>query len=587
MKKDRLTQVPTQTSDAAAATDKGGEGLDRRQLLGTLGALGTGALAGGFSGVGTSTPAAAAEIMPDGPEQRSTRAFVVRQQAAVAELQLGSIAHDTNGDEEMFATKIGNFTKTLPHNNLGEVDPVAYNFLLSAIGSGDFAMLEAVPTGGPAGGTRSILNPLGGLTFSIEGPDSPAVTVTPPPSLSSPEFAAQLAELYWMALLRDVPFSQYDTHPDVLAARQDLATYSGYTGPRDPFTGEIGANDLFRVSYPGAQDGPLMSQFLLQPFTYDGVPIVQQISTAAPGQDFLTSFDEWLAVQRGVAGSSGADPRDPQLRFVRNARDLGRTAGQDRINSQYFKVLLIFGGRNGLDDANPYKSATRQSGFATFGLAHAVELVGKVHKSERHTWYQKWNVHRFLRPEAASGRVHNVKVGAADYPIHSDLINDDELLDRVFELNRQRNASRPEINQSVGTYLLPQLFRRGSPTHPSFPAGHAVTAGACTTFLKAWFKEDTPFPNPKKPTDDGLALEDYVAGVDGPELTVGGELNKLAHNLSWGRDMSGVHWRADDFEGNRQGEEVAIRILREEKATYPEPFTGFSLTKFDGTTITV
>lgn len=568
--------------------------LDRRQFLGGVGGLTVGALAGGSTAAtlaGLAAPeAGATEIMPDSAEIRRNRAFEVRHDAAIAEKQLGAIEHPCNGDEDLFPSRIGNFSKTLPHDDLGEVDPLAYDQMLAALASGSFDDFEAVPQGG----VLTFLNPLGGLTFTMDGPDSPAVPVpAPPPSITSAEWAAQMAELYWMAILRDVPFDQYDSHPDALAARQDLALFSGYTGPRDPVTGEIRAQDLFRIDYPGVTDGPLVSQFLLQPFAYDGIPVEQRISTAAPGEDFLTTFDEWLAAQRGFPGGSpGADPRDPVLRYVRNARDLGRTAGQDRINSQYFKALLILGfGRNLLDDANPYKNAVRQGGFATFGLAHAVELNGKVFKSERHTWYHKWNVHRFLRPEAGGGRVHNVKVGAADYPIHPDLIQSSTVLDRIFQFNRERNLERFNLDQ--GTYLLPQLFRRGSPTHPSFPAGHAVSAGACVTFLKAWFREDLPFPNPKKvvpspdPAQQGLMLEDYVPGVDGPELTLGGELNKLCHNLSFGRDMSGVHWRADNTSGNFQGEEVAIRILREEKAMYPEPFDGFTLTKFDGTTITV
>jgi hypothetical protein len=35
------------------------------------------------------------------------------------------------------------------------------------------------------------------------------------------------------------------------------------------------------------------------------------------------------------------------------------------------------------------------------------------------------------------------------------------------------------------------------------------------------------------------------------------------------------------------GEAVAISVLRDYRATYHEPFSGFSLMKFDGTTITV
>jgi hypothetical protein len=212
-------------------------------------------------------------------------------------------------------------------------------------------------------------------------------------------------------------------------------------------------------------------------------------------------------------------------------------------------------------------------------------LVGRAHQAERHTWYNKWQVHRFLRPEVFAGRVHNVKTGAASYPVHPRLLGS-PVLDRIFTYNQMVNGRRG-LGGGTGTFLLPILFPQGSPTHPSFPAGHAFSAGACVTVLKAWFREDFLIPDPMKPKRDGSGLEPYVVGRDGPPLTLGGELNKLAHNLSMGRDMSGVHWRADDVQGNREGEEVAIRLLREARATYPESFDGFTLTKFDGTTVTV
>jgi hypothetical protein len=518
--------------------------------------------------------------------QRRAASRDIRIQAAEDEFNHPITPQATNGDEQNFPSRIGNFSKTLPHDDRGEVDPAAYNVLLKALEDKSFAAVETVPSGG----TGRLLNPLGGLAFTLEGADSPAISVNPPPSITSARWAAQMAELYWMALLRDIPFSEYASHPLVREARRDLAQFSGYEGPKDPVTGEIRPNDLFRATYPGVQDGPFVSQFLLQDFVYDGITVVQKISTAAPDQDFLTFFPEWLTLQRGNAFSPGQDPRDPTLRFVRNVRDMGRTAGQDTINSQYFKAALILSrvlGNEGLDPANPYVTSTRQSGFATFGIAHLLELMGKVHKSERHTWYQKWLVHRFLRPEAGGARVHNALLGVADYPLHEDLLKRSSVPFHIFELNRRRNRERPEVGRDVGTFLRPQMFRGGGPSHPAFPAGHAISAGACVTLLKAWFREDVPFPNPLKSTPDGLGVEPYRPGVDGPVLTIGGELNKLAHNISVGRDMSGVHWRADDVEGNRQGEEAAIRILREETAIYPETFSGFSLTRFDGTAVTL
>lgn len=522
------------------------------------------------------------ETAPTSPRQRLNDAAEIREEAARNEKQLGVFAHPTNGDEDLHPHKIGNFSKGLLHNDLGEVDLTAYNALLDALKTGNFADFEAVPLGG----RLRLLNPLGGLAFNIEGPDSPATTVAPPPAFASPQIAAQMAELYWMAVCRDVSLTDYGADPTIAAAVADLDTFSGYEGPT-PVTPQ----NLFRVGYPGVLEGPMVSQFLLKPFRYDGIPIEARTRVPRPvsaatdtGIDFLTFYDEWLAAQRGSPLAAAEDQAfDPTLRFLRSVRDLGQNASQDSIYSAYFRAALILGGfgPEAIDDGNPYKNSTTQSGFATFGVAHLLMLVGSVHKAERHTWYQKWNVHRFLRPEAFGGRVHNQKTGAASYPIHQRLMNS-PVLDRIFQYNQQVNQRRG-VGDGQGTYLLPILSPAGSPTHPSFPAGHAVSAGACVAILKAWFKEDFEIPDPVEPRVDGSGVDPYT----GPPLTVKGELNKLAHNLSLGRDMSGVHWRADDIQGNRQGEEVAVRILREARSTLPEPFGGFIFSRFDGATVTI
>lgn len=80
----------------------------------------------------------------------------------------------------------------------------------------------------------------------------------------------------------------------------------------------------------------------------------------------------------------------------------------------------------------------------------------------------------------------------------------------------------------------------------------------------------------------GMAL----VPVASPPLTVGGELNKLAANISIGRNGAGVHWRSDYTQSIRLGEEVAIGILEEQRLTYNENHR-FTLTRFDGTAITI
>ena len=145
------------------------------------------------------------------------------------------------------------------------------------------------------------------------------------------------------------------------------------------------------------------------------------------------------------------------------------------------------------------------------------------------------------------------------------------------------SAALQAVFSAKGSYLLPQAYPVGSPLHPSYPAAHAVTAGAGITVLKALFNESFVIPSPVTPSDDGSSLVPYT----GASLTVGGELNKLASNIALGRDAAGVHYRSDGVEGIKLGEAIAISILRDTATLYNELFPGFSFTKYDGTPVTI
>ena len=57
----------------------------------------------------------------------------------------------------------------------------------------------------------------------------------PPPALASAERAAEAVELYWQALLRDVPLSKLQNNtdnPKVLAAVEDLNKLSAFRGTK-------------------------------------------------------------------------------------------------------------------------------------------------------------------------------------------------------------------------------------------------------------------------------------------------------------------------------------------------------------------
>jgi hypothetical protein len=51
--------------------------------------------------------------------------------------------------------------------------------------------------------------------------------------------------------------------------------------------------------------------------------------------------------------------------------------------------------------------------------------------------------------------------------------------------------------------------------------------------------------------------------------------------------MAGVHWRSDVEQALLLGEAATIGIVRDQHPTNNQPLSGFTFTKFDGTTITV
>jgi hypothetical protein len=84
-----------------------------------------------------------------------------------------------------------------------------------------------------------------------------------------------------------------------------------------------------------------------------------------------------------------------------------------------------------------------------------------------------------------------------------------------------------------------------------------------------------------QPSRDGLSLLSYNE-PDVAQMTIRSELNKLASNVSIGRNHAGVHWRSDYTESVFLGEQVAIQLLQDYGFTYNEDFNGFGLTTFSG-----
>jgi hypothetical protein len=455
--------------------------------------------------------------------------------------QEGIPEHPTNGDEEQFPNKIGNYSKGLRHNAIGEVDPGAYEAMIRAIDSGRFADYEALATNGHLGAgdptrQRRLVNPMSGYAFDVEGLDSHQFSMRAAPSFSSPEEAGEMVELYWMSMLRDVNYLDYEAHPLANLAAEDLSRLSDFRGPKQG--NRVTPQTLFRDNFPGCTVGPYVSQFLLKNCPFGAQLVDQRIRTVMAGTDFMTDFQSWLDIQNGIQPTQAIPLDEP--RFCRNGRDLGAYVHVDALYQAYFVAGLVLLANNmPWDSNNPYgqtpeggsgrplpagaPGSLAQVGFTTFGGPHILALLTEVSsRAQKAVWFHKFLVHRRLRPEEFGGRVEVVRRNLAPYPIHSDLFRS-RALDQVFS--------------KFGSYLLPQAFPEGSPLHTSYGSGHATTAGACITILKAFFDESAIIPDPVVPNSDGSGLIPY----EGPELTVGGELNKIASNIAQGRNQAGIH----------------------------------------------
>ena len=589
----------------------------RRKFLGDVGGITAATLVAGVAGTPVLESVAIADDLNNGgltPIARAEKALNTRMQAALFQRILPLPDQANNGDEDLYANRIGNFSKALPHNQLGEVDRNAYESLLKAVNTGDPANFDAIVMGG----SFKLTSPQGGLAFDMQGTDPGHVFQPPAPAFASAEIAGEIAENYWMALTRDIFFLNYEEHPLTITAAEDLSKFSDFRGPKFPRanvrggalglrrsddalpveaeaqiesqainsapaqaeimagrapnrtaqTGRVTPFTLFRGNTPGDLVGPYISQFLWKEVPYGVQTISQKMRTVQPGVDYLTNYADWLATQNGIANFDY--PFDSTPRYIRNMRDLAEWVHIDVLFQAYFNAMPILMGMGApVDDSNPYKTSRNQAGFATFGPPHiASVLCGVASAALKAVWWQKWAVHRRQRPEEFAGRIHNHLTRAATYPIHPDILN---------------SKAVEETRRKYDSFLLPMAFPEGCPTHPAYGAGHATVAGVCVTILKAWFDESWVLPDPVVPTPDGLALTPY----SGSSLTVGGELNKLAANVAIGRNGAGVHWRTDAWESLKFGETMAISILQDFKGCYNERFVGFRLTKFDGTRVIV
>jgi len=510
---------------------------------------------------------------------RVLRSLALRTQEAGDDAFATVPAQVDNNDEAKYADKCGTYTKGIQQSAVGLVDLAAYQTFKHALSTGSPADFEKIALGGP----RTLNGPQGGLAFYLECLDASQFVVPPAPALDSEMYATELVELYWASLLRDVAFTDYLTDAVAAQAAAELSSLSHYAGPRDPATKHVTPNLLFRGPWPGETDGPYLSQFLLQTTALGSLPITQKyVTNVARGgmatADFMLDPAEFLQVQNGQStGKTLTHVTTPV--FLHDGRGLAAYTHEDVLYQAYFIAYLVLNSlKVPFNPGNPYNTSMTQNGFATLGQPDiAATLAAVAAEALKAVWYQKWWVHLRHRPESGGAIVHLQKTGHGTSILGhvSDTVLDSKAVQSSFAAN--------------ASYLLSQAFPEGSPTHPAYPTGHGTVAGACITVLKFFFDGNFELPAGSlvMPSTDGTNTVPYVAPMGEAPLTVNGELNKLASNISFGHGIhAGIHWRSDTDTSIRLGEACALAYLRDRARTYNERFN-ITLTKLDGTQETI
>jgi len=628
----------------------------------------------------------------------------------------------SNGEEgEQAGTPVypANFTKGLKHDGNGLLeDADHYRQFVEAINSPDITLFEkhvttaidvareanpndpegelfACTLGGDEPGWRGWESPRSGHVYELQGPDAGAVGMAPAPRMRSSEFVAEIAEVYGMALLRDVPFQEIAsgggttigggaselTSAEIVDALAALPFFAddGTARSSTPARNADGYNSfernrldarlqgqplstqtLFRGSTPGALAGPYISQFMIagntsrlggvaggsasfpgkqanfdaeDGFIVYGNQIIDQRSVMhLAGVDHMTEWNHWLDVQNG-ANLGGGNSWEEDRRFITTPRDLATYVHFDALYQAYLNAaLMLLSAGTPFQRGFPEPSVSgNRTPFATFGGPHILSLVCEVAtRCLKAVRRQKFNYHRRARPEAtaallsfAAGERQGTLTGTsleALFGEQAKAIAEAEaelpaaIRDAIIEHNRKQNRAQVEALREVkcnpdgrpdafasnqdwrgSNLLLPMAFPEGSPMHPAYGAGHATVAGGCVTMLKAFFEMYTDCRGEEErilnldgnqtvwqPGSDGTRLE----VVPDTALTIQGELDKLAANISIGRNMAGVHYYSDYYDSARMGERIAIGILMEQIPSYGEEVE-ILFTSFDGDLIQI
>lgn len=469
----------------------------------------------------------------------------------------------TKEDQEYaMANFVGSYTKGLDTSAAPGLKE-NYIRLAKAISNGDAEAMALVKTNHP------LDDPLASTIYcNLIGANRNAVLLPPPPGAGSEIRAYEMAELYAMSVLRDVPLSAYDQSQSntlVLSTIQRLTAIPNILTVLqrkvNPKVADFTPLKLFR----GIFDGPMNTTSFLSGFwekmvntpwartDSDGLKVLSPsgivYSRPAAATNYLKTAEAAIEHQTTPHSDVFSGPFD-NFGVPNTLRDLAYIVKSETTISIFTRAAAV------LDTANKRrKVGASDDVYAKSVVPVASNLsdmdvyaaMGELHRiALQSAWDEKWRKYRTLRPEAY-GIIVNSEVTKAiplnngAFVIPSSIRKNVAFVDLINYVNENINPGA--VNEAG---ILSQCYPNGCDYSPSYPSEVAVSAGALATLLKA-----------KYVVDDKDVFTDDKYG------TTAQEINKLAWNIAVGQCAAGVNYQSDIIDGISFGERLAVEYLRD------------------------
>lgn len=420
------------------------------------------------------------------------------------------------------------------------------------------------------------------------------LTAPPPPCFTAPELAAELAELYALALIRDVPFEALNdphhvvridrttsfTLHELLCELRSLSWFDGQVScGGDPSRSDpVGALVTAAASGSRAAEGDADHRRGLK-LNGDGQLTLRTLFRGNVGRRGvemrLSAFhDEDRARPAASGDRSQPDPEAPMSHWIdwlgqtfgaglalpgdggsagakiATPRALVTRVGQSPTGRTHFNAALLLLARGmaldtGLEGVGNVRPISAQGVLSI--MAETIERATGLVMSRQAAR------DRLSRPGVYAARL--TAMAARDHggePFDQMRAALDELTTlapRLVAWISVLNAREGRAPIGGEMLLLPPMSTADLPLHRTDSAAQAVIAGALSTVLKAVF-------------DTRRHARLRMVGVQGGGLDVAAEADRLASDVAMARAVTGGWFPAENHQDLRLGEALAIHVLR-------------------------